>query len=157
MEHKHIYDKNGKRICCNQEERIYHKADATDILEIEHAKNDVHQHDEHEANDHDEQEDENHDHSGGENQSTFQQFLPAIISFSLLMLGIALDYYFKPEWFTGWVRIALYAFAYFPVGFPVMKEAVESIGKGEIFSEFLLMSLPPSERVPLVNIPKAWQ
>ena len=30
---------------------------------------------------------------------------------------------------------------YLPVGFPVLKEAVESIGKGEIFSEFLLMSI----------------
>jgi len=31
--------------------------------------------------------------------------------------------------------------AYIPVGFPVIKEAVESIAKGEIFSEFLLMSI----------------
>jgi Cd2+/Zn2+-exporting ATPase len=139
MEHKHIYDKNGKRICCNQEEKIYHKADATDILKTGHAKNDGHNHDEHEVHDHDEEEDEDHDHSGGENQTTFQLFLPAIISFSLLLLGIALDYYFKPEWFTGWVRIALYVLAYIPVGFPVIKEAIESIGKGEIFSEFLLM------------------
>ena len=140
MEHKHIYDKNGKRICCNQEEKIYHKADATDILKTEHTKNEGHKHDEYEGHDHDEEEDEEgHDHAGGENQSTFRLFLPAIISFSLLMLGIAMDYYFKPEWFTGWVRIALYVFAYIPVGFPVIKEAIESIGKGEIFSEFLLM------------------
>ena len=137
MEYEHIYDKDGKRICCNQEERIYHKADATDLLKTGPAKNDVHKH---EGHDHEEEDDEDgHDHSGGENQSTFQLFLPAIISFSLLMLGIAMDYYFKPEWFTGWIRIALYALAYIPVGFPVIKEAIESIGKREIFSEFLLM------------------
>lgn len=140
MKHEHIYDKDGKRICCNQEEKIYHKADATDILKTGHAKNDGHRHNEHEGHDRDEEEDEDgHDHSGGENQSTFQLFLPAIISFSLLMLGITLDYYFKPEWLTGWVRIGLFILAYIPVGFPVIKEAIESIVKGEIFSEFLLM------------------
>jgi Cd2+/Zn2+-exporting ATPase len=32
-------------------------------------------------------------------------------------------------------------YQYFPVGFPVLKEAIQSIGKGEIFSEFLLMSI----------------
>lgn len=139
MKHEHIYDKDGKRICCNQEEKIYHKADATELLKTGHAKNDGHKHDEHKGHDHDEEEDEEHDHSGGEKQTTFQLFLPAIISFSLLILGIVLDNYFKPEWFTGWVRIALYVLAYIPVGFPVIKEAIESIGKGEIFSEFLLM------------------
>ena len=44
-------------------------------------------------------------------------------------------------WFTGWVRIIWYVIAYIPVGFPVVKEAFTSIGKGEIFSEFLLMSI----------------
>lgn len=28
-----------------------------------------------------------------------------------------------------------------PVGLPVIKEAFESIGKGDVFSEFLLMSI----------------
>ena len=148
MEHEHIYDKDGKQLCCTQEEKIYQQADATDILIGSNSKSDSHiheghKHDDHKRHSHEEEHSDNdgHDHSGGENQSTFQLFLPAIISFSLLMMGILLDYYFKPEWFTGWIRIALYVLAYIPVGLPVIKEAFESIGKGEIFSEFLLMTI----------------
>jgi Cd2+/Zn2+-exporting ATPase len=68
-------------------------------------------------------------------------FLPAIISFTLLLVAIGFDNYFTQSWFTGYVRIGWYIFAYIPVGFPVLKEAFESIRKGEIFSEFLLMSI----------------
>ncbi len=148
MEHEHIYDKDGKQLCCTQEEKIYQQADATDILIGSNSKSDSHiheghKHDDHKGHNHEEEhsDDDRHDHSGGENQSIFQLFLPAIISFSLLMMGILLDYYFKSEWFTGWIRIALYVLAYIPVGLPVIKEAFESIGKGEIFSEFLLMTI----------------
>ena len=84
--------------------------------------------------------DDGHGHSGG-NESTFKMFLPAIISLALLLIAIALDNYFPQSWFTGWVRIIWYGVAYLPVGFPVLKEAIESIGKGEVFSEFLLMSI----------------
>lgn len=59
----------------------------------------------------------------------------------LLLIAIALDNFLPQTWFTGWVRITWYAVAYFPVGFPVLKESFESIRKGEIFSEFLLMSI----------------
>src|SRR5690625_5927427 len=68
-------------------------------------------------------------------------FLSAILSLVLLLTGIVLDNYIKPDWFTGWTRIVWYAIAYMPVGLPVIKEAFESIGKGEIFSEFLLMCI----------------
>lgn len=139
MEHKHIYDKDGKQICCNQEEKIYTNAGAKKLLKNTHDDHDGHDHDGHDHEEH--SDDDRHDHSGGENQSTFQLFLSSIISFSLLIIAIVLDSYFKPEWFTGWVRIVWYALAYLPVGFPVLKEAVESIGKDEIFSEFLLMSI----------------
>lgn len=68
----------------------------------------------------------NHDHSDGHthdsaDQSIFQMFLPAGISFILLMTGIFLDYYVKPEWFSGWFRFILYLVAYIPVGVPVLK------------------------------------
>jgi len=87
-------------------------------------------------------EDHDHDHSHDMgDQSTFQMFLPAIISFSLLLIGIALDYYIKPAWFSGWVRLVWYLIAYVPVGLPVLKEAYESITKGDVFSEFFLMGI----------------
>lgn len=88
----------------------------------------------HEGHDHD------HSHDTGD-QSTFQMFLPAIISFSLLLIGITLDNYIKTNWFTGWVRLVWYLIAYIPVGLPVLKEAYESITKGDVFSEFFLMGI----------------
>lgn len=88
----------------------------------------------HEGHDHD------HSHETGD-KSTFQMFLPAIISFALLLIGIALDYYIKPDWFTGWIRLVWYLIAYIPVGLPVLKEAYESIVHGDVFSEFFLMGI----------------
>jgi len=141
MEHEHIYDEDGKQICCTQEEKIYQQADASDILIDNSLKNDCHKDDNHKEHNHEKEhsDEDGHNHSGNENQSTFQLFLPTIISFSVLLLGIGLDYYFKFEWFKGWIRIALYVLAYTPVGLPVIKEAFGGIKKGEIFSEFLLM------------------
>ncbi len=133
MQHQHIYDKDGKQLCCTLEEKIYTNAGAKSLLKNGHSEHDGHDHDEH-------GDDDGHDHSSG-SESTFKMFLPAIISFVLLLIAILIDNYFPQTWFTGWVRIAWYVIAYIPVGFPVVKEAIESIGKGEIFSEFLLMSI----------------
>lgn len=133
MQHQHIYDKDGKQLCCTLEEKIYTKAGAKSLLKDGHSEHNGHDHDEH-------GDDDGHDHSGG-SESTFKMFLPAIISLVLLLVAILIDNYFPQTWFTGWVRIAWYVIAYIPVGFPVVKEAIQSIGKGEIFSEFLLMSI----------------
>ncbi len=133
MTHKHIYDKNGKQLCCTQQEKIYSNAGASALLKEGHSEHDGHNHEEH-------GDDDGHDHSGS-SKTTLQMFLPAIISFVLLLVAIVFDNWITQTWFTGWVRIVWYAVAYLPVGFPVMKEAVESIGKGEIFSEFLLMCI----------------
>lgn len=128
--HKHTYDAQGRMTCCTQEEKIYSKAGAKELLKERHSHDDGHDHDE----------TDDHDHSGS-NQTVLQMFLPAIVSLILLLAATAFDNWFPQSWFTGWIRIIWYAVAYLPVGFPVMKEAVESIGKGEIFSEFLLMSI----------------
>jgi Cd2+/Zn2+-exporting ATPase len=78
--------------------------------------------------------DDGHDHEHyNKEKSTFQMFLPAIISFVLLMVAIILDNYFTQSWFTGSVRIAWYVLAYAPVGFPVIKEAFESITQRRSF------------------------
>jgi len=130
MPHQHIYDKEGKQLCCTQEEKIYSKAGASALLKNGHADNDGH--------DHGHEEGDGHDHASS-SDSPIKMFLPAIVSMVLLLLAIALDSYVKPDWFAGWVRIIWYVVAYIPVGLPVLKEAVESIGKGEIFSEFLLI------------------
>lgn len=87
-------------------------------------------------------EDHDHEHSHDvENQSVFRLFLPAIISFALLLIGISLDNFIENTWFTGWIRLVWYLIAYIPVGFPVLKEAFESIKNGDVFSEFFLMGI----------------
>ncbi|MEY4964284.1 MAG: cadmium-translocating P-type ATPase [Bacteroidota bacterium] len=129
MTHKHKYDANGKQLCCTLEEKV-NKETNIDIgccaidSKSEYSDDDGH----------------DHDHSQ-QNESTLRMFVPAIISFTLLLIAIGFDNYFPQDWFTSWVRIIWYAIAYLPVGFPVMKEALESIRKGEIFSEFLLMCI----------------
>lgn len=99
----------------------------------------------HHANDgHDHGSDDGHGHDHShdiEGKSTFQLFLPAIISLVLLLIGLGLDHLWKPDWFQGWIRIALYVLAYIPVGFPVIKEAIQSIRYSDFFSEFFLMSI----------------
>lgn len=83
-----------------------------------------------------------HDHSHEvQDRSTLQLFLPAIISFGLLLIGITFDNFIENNWFNGWVRLVWYLIAYIPVGIPVLKEAYESIIKGDVFSEFFLMGI----------------
>lgn len=112
--HKHTYDAQGKMTCCSLEDKIYAKAEE-------------HSHEGH-----------NHDH---EEESAWKEYLPAIISFIVLMSGIVLDNFVKPEFFKNYVRLAWYIVAYIPVGIPVIKDAVNSITKGSFFSEFFLMSI----------------
>jgi Cd2+/Zn2+-exporting ATPase len=84
---------------------------------------------------------DDHDHEHNVEGSLFKIFLPAIISFVLMGIGIVFDNYFPQAWFSGYVRIAWYIVAYLPVGIPVLKEAYESIIKGDVFSEFFLMCI----------------
>ncbi|MBU2907526.1 cadmium-translocating P-type ATPase [Arenibacter algicola] len=85
--------------------------------------------------------DDGHNHSNPEEVSNFRTYLPAIISFVMLIAGIAIDYFEAFPFFKGWIRILWYTVAYIPVGFPVIKEGWESIKKGDFFTEFLLMSI----------------
>lgn len=130
MEHQHIYDKDGKQICCSLEDKINNDSE-------HHSDDDGHKHDNSKAV-----------------KSTFQMFLPAIISLVLLMFAIGLDNYFTPSWFTGYIRIGWYILAYIPVGFPVIKDAFESIKKGDIFSEFLLMSIATIGAFAIAEFPE---
>jgi len=122
MEHQHIEEKITKnktkqaKCCCSHDEPAHSDTDGHD-----------HGHD--------------HDHDHGAEDSLFKMFLPAVISFVLLLVAIGFDHYFPQNWFTGYVRIAWYIIAYLPVGLPVLREAYESIVKGDVFSEFLLMCI----------------
>ena len=109
--------------CCSEEENIDRKSNSGKSPKS------------HDHGDHD-----GHDHSNMEG-SLLQLFFPSIISLLLLLVALYFDHYLKPNWFTDWIRIAWYVIAYIPVGFPVLKEAYQSILKGAFFSEFFLMGI----------------
>lgn len=130
MEHKHIYDAQGKQLCCTQTEKIYNQAGAQRLIQEAPAHDHADSHGEGDG----------HDHTTVEGRK-LQLFLPAIISFVLLIAAITMDNWAPQEWFRDWIRVCWYVVAYLPVGFPVIKDALKSISKGEVFSEFLLMSI----------------
>ncbi|MDY2585966.1 heavy metal translocating P-type ATPase [Winogradskyella aquimaris] len=81
-----------------------------------------------------------HSHNHDKSSSQFKAYIPAVISFTMLIIGIGLDY-FDVSFFKDWLPIIWYGIAYLPVGFPVVKEGWESIKKGDVFTEFFLMSI----------------
>lgn len=147
--HKHIYDAQGRQLCCTQEEKIYTKAGAKELVNTHH-KDDGHDHD------HEHSDDDGHDHSGG-NESTIKLFMPAIISFVLLIIALAFDNNWipKPAFFKDWIRLAWFIIAYAPVGLPVMKEMLEAFTKKEIFSEFTLMVIATVGAFAIGEYPEA--
>jgi len=79
-----------------------------------------------------------HDH--GPDPAGDNPYLVPGFSFALLLAGLALDYY-RVGFFTGYARLAWYGLAFVFVGWKVVKAAVLSIPSGNVFNEFLLMSL----------------
>lgn len=145
MEHQHSYDAQGRQLCCTQTEKIYSQAGAEDLIGKAPASSHSHDHS------HDE---DGHDHSTA-GASQMQLFLPALISFILLIAAIAMDNWIAQAWFKDWVRSGWYIVSYLPVGFPVVRDALKSIAKGEIFSEFLLMSIATIGAFAIKEYPEA--
>ncbi len=138
--HIHTYDAQGRMTCCSLEDKIYSMAGADDLLKSNKKKKHEHIHkggDTHE-HEHEQDHDHSHDHSSG---NTIKIIIPSVISLIILLAGIYLDKFLQPEWLTQVFRLGIYIAAYIPVGLPVLKEAITSIKKGEIFSEFLLMGI----------------
>ncbi|KAB7726453.1 heavy metal translocating P-type ATPase [Rudanella paleaurantiibacter] len=71
---------------------------------------------------------------------TVRTYAPAISSLVLLLGGIGLDQY-APGWFGDPWRLIWYVVAYLPVGWPVLRRAWSSIRRGDVFTEFFLMSV----------------
>ena len=122
--HVHTYDAQGRMTCCSLEEKIDAKSGTPHI----HSQGHTHE------------EGEDHDHAHGD-KPAWMEYLPATISFVLLLTGILFEQVFKPAFFEGYIKLIWYLVAYVPVGIPVMIDAVKSIAKGAFFSEFLLMTI----------------
>ena len=105
-----------------------------------HGVEDGHQHDDFSENEHNTQNDDNCECHGSEAMS-WRSYLPAIISFVLLISGLVIGKWIAPDLMQGWVKLTWFTLAYIPVGLPVIKEAWQALRKGEVFTEFFLMSI----------------
>lgn len=126
--HQHTYDAEGRMTCCTLEDRIYANAGAEELVGPKvksHAQKPT---DGAHA----------HDHADG---TMMQLLLPSAVSLILLLTALVFDHSLKPGWFSGWPRFIWYVIAYIPVGAPVLKQAVRSISRRMVFSEFMLMGL----------------
>ncbi len=150
MEHIHKYDSEGRQLCCTQEEKIYKQAGAKILIggfrkyrigEHNHSHNHTHEFG------------DTHTHSKVGNN--LQMFLYPTISLVGLIIAIALDNYLSSIWLNSWYRPLLYLLSYIPVGLPVIKESYQSILKGEIFSEFLLMTIATIGAFAIFEYPEA--
>ena len=72
-------------------------------------------------------------------KSIFQEYWKAGLSFILLISGIIMNALGSSFFHKEYVALIWYIVAYLPVGFPVVKEAWESIKEKDYFSEFTLM------------------
>lgn len=102
------------------------------------------------AHEHNHDDGHTHDQSG-----TLRLFLPSVISFTLLLAGIALDNWIQQNWFKNEIRAAWYVAAYLPVGLPVLTDAIRSIRNGDFFSEFFLMSIATLGAFAIAEYPEA--
>ena len=125
--HKHIYDAQGKMICCSLEEKVYQEADAEELLVEEAAADEI--------------DDDHSNKHGDENQRGLRKYFSVLISLVMLLLGIALDVYFKSSFFIDEIRLGWYLIAYLLVALSVIKEGWKALTAGEFFTEFTLMVL----------------
>ncbi len=70
----------------------------------------------------------------------YKAYLPSIVSFIILMSGVALNQ-FEMIWFNTYFQVFLFGIAYLIIGGPVVWKAITRIPKGDVFNEFFLMSI----------------
>ena len=106
----------------------------------------------HDSHDHEHAEDA-HDHDHGD-ASSWRTYIPALLSLMMLLLGLMFDHALQWSSFKGIPRLMWYLAAYWPVGWPVLKEAANHIRKGQWFTEFSLMSLATLGALSLGEYPE---
>lgn len=143
MEHQKQYDAQSGQRRCTGTENVRTKTRKKELLKELDDNGNAHEH----------SDDDGHDHSNMDGQ-LFSLFLPSVISLFLILLGIAFDNWIPQPWFED-VRIVWYVAAYLPVGLPVIKDAVKNISKGEVFSEFFLMTIATFGAFAIGEYPEA--
>ena len=88
------------------------------------------------------------------NEEEMSWWKPAL-SLALLLTGIVMGA-IGVQWFQNqWVRLLWYAVAWLPTGLGVLLEAIEEAREGEVFSEFLLMSVASIGAFAIGEYPEA--
>ena len=94
---------------------------------------------------------DSHEHGEEEEMSWWK---PAL-SLAMLAIGMAMSA-MDVQWFQStWVRALWYLAAWLPTGLGVLREAIEEAREGEIFSEFLLMSVASVGAFAIGEYPEA--
>ena len=71
----------------------------------------------------------------------FRPYIGASISLALLIAGLILQHYHDFMTNTTWVAPLWYFVAFLPVGYPVVKEAIEGLTQKDYFNELTLMAI----------------
>ena len=77
------------------------------------------------------------------------------LSFTLLVAGIIMSTMNVPWFQNTWVLLAWYAVAWLPTGLGVLYEAIKAAREGELFNEFLLMSVASIGAFAIGEFPEA--
>ena len=72
-------------------------------------------------------------------ESAWKTYIPIIVTATLFIAGILLDFIINPPFFTGNIRLFWYIIAYLPVALPAIKHAGNAIIQKDFFNEFTLM------------------
>ncbi|WP_291941082.1 heavy metal translocating P-type ATPase [Chitinophaga sp.] len=86
--------------------------------------------------------DDHEGHAHGDSNAIWWKtpaFIACLVSLVLLLTGVVLDSIW--EEFKGYFRLGFYLVAYLPVALPVITNAWRTLIKGDVFSEFLLMTI----------------
>ena len=75
------------------------------------------------------------------NEGGFRAYIGVILSLALLVAGLILSEFHDFMTETVWAKPVWYFVAFLPVGIPVVKEAIEGIGRRDYFNELTLMSI----------------
>jgi Cd2+/Zn2+-exporting ATPase len=94
-----------------------------------------------------------HEHNHGEEEN--MSWWKLVLSLAMLLAGIAMTAMDVELFSNGWVRLLWYAIAWLPTGCGVLHEAIEAARDGELFSEFLLMTVASLGAFAIGEYPEA--
>ncbi len=83
------------------------------------------------------------------------EWMAAISSLVLLAVGLLMDHIFRPVWFGNSIRPLFYVVAYAPVAIPVIGRGLKLAVRGEIFTEFTLMTIATLGAFLIAEYPEA--